>query len=177
MKLRIAGIQNDSIVDGPGIRLSIYVQGCFHRCPGCHNPETHNPEGGLAISLDDILERIKQNSGIGGVTFTGGEPFEQAPPLVDLAQQIRYLGLNLVIYSGYTYEELLAKSSTDRSVYQLMAAGWLLIDGPFLLHEQDYSLSFRGSRNQRIIDLPGSMTQGRVVEWTAGNSLLLPHSK
>ncbi len=153
-------------MDGPGIRFSIYVQGCPHRCPGCHNPETHDPRGGYEISLDQLTALIDRSSyGLNGVTISGGEPFEQASLLADLAVEILARGLNLVLYSGYTFETLLLKSQTDQDICFLLKAGRLLVDGPFIQEVQDLSLAYRGSRNQRLIDLPESLHNHKAVEW------------
>ncbi len=167
MKLRLAGLQQDSIVDGPGIRFSIYVQGCPHHCAGCHNPETHDPLSGYEINVSELLEIIEQSSGIDGITISGGEPFEQAASLAALVFEVLKRELNLVIYSGFTFEELIQKSFADQNVRYLLQAGWLLIDGPFKVNEQDYNLPFRGSRNQRLVDLPRSLALNEAVEWSS----------
>lgn len=166
MNLRLAGIKTDSIVDGPGVRLAVYLQGCSHRCAGCHNPETHNPRGGREISVTDLVGIFSAHKkGIDGITLTGGEPFEQARPAAVLSSEIIRMGLNLVIYSGYTFETLREKSCYDRNISHLLAAAFLLVDGPFILSEQDLSLPYRGSRNQRLIDLPGSLKNGKALEY------------
>lgn len=165
MKIRIAGMIADSIVDGPGIRLALFVQGCPHHCRGCHNPATHDPAGGTALSPAEIMERIKAAGGIDGVTFTGGEPFEQARPLALLAQEIMLLGLNLVLYSGYTFEELLQRSKGDPDILRLLEHGLLLIDGPYKEKRRDPALPYRGSANQRVLDLPLSLQRKIPVIW------------
>lgn len=164
--LRLAGTLTDSIVDGPGIRLSIYVQGCPHRCPGCHNPETHDPSGGYEAEIEEVAALISSHRpGIDGVTISGGEPFEQPGPLADLASGVLEQGLDLVIYSGYRFEDLLARSRHDLDTRRLLEAGWLLVDGPFMREEKDCNLPFRGSRNQRLVDLKASLNNCRAVEW------------
>lgn len=174
MNLRLAGLQSDSIVDGPGIRLAIYLQGCPHHCPGCHNPETHDPAGGWPVAAGELLEIIDRHSRengsftIDGVTLSGGEPFEQAPVLALLVGEITKRGLNLVVYSGYTFEQLLQRSNYDRNTRYLLETSWLLIDGPFVREEKDLSLSYRGSRNQRLIDLSRSLAAGEALEWVGG---------
>ncbi|MDW7728555.1 MAG: 4Fe-4S single cluster domain-containing protein [Bacillota bacterium] len=165
MILQVAGIQYDSIVDGPGIRLALFVQGCSHRCPGCHNPETHDPRGGKPVEIVQLIEIIDNCNNIDGVTISGGEPFEQAEPVAALADAVTEKGLDLVVYSGYYFENLLNKSLIDQNIYSILAKGRLLIDGPFLENESDLTLPFRGSRNQRIIDLPATMRTGKPVEW------------
>jgi anaerobic ribonucleoside-triphosphate reductase activating protein len=164
--LRLAGFETESIVDGPGVRLTIFVQGCSHCCPGCHNPETHDPLGGREVSLDQLIDLIPgSNNSIDGVTISGGEPFEQAAPTAALAEVIVQRGLDLVIYSGYTFEELLVKSLRDPDTRFLLEAGWLLVDGPFIMGEKDLTLPYRGSRNQRLIDLSLSLKKAKAVEW------------
>ncbi len=165
MKLQVAGIVRESIVDGPGIRLALYVQGCPHRCPGCHNPQTWDPAGGTAMALSDLQKLILGANGIDGVTFSGGEPFAQPGPLLSLALTARSRGLNVVLYSGYTFEELWEKSRCDSAVLGLLQAGWLLVDGPYLQSRRSLSLPFRGSANQRLIDLAPSLQAGRAVLW------------
>lgn len=165
MKLRLAGIVPESVVDGPGLRLTLFFQGCPHRCPGCHNPETHDPAGGSEVDPAELLAQIRAARGIDGVTFSGGEPFMQAAALAGLAEKIRSFGLNLVLYSGFTFEELLRRSSSHPDTRRLLRAGTLLVDGPYIEAERDLSFPFRGSRNQRLIDLPASLEQGTAVEW------------
>ncbi len=166
MKIRLAGYIPESVVDGPGIRFVLFAQGCDHHCPGCHNPQTHARDGGELVDLGEIFDRIKKAKLIRGVTFSGGEPFLQAAPLVQLARQIRALGLGLVTYSGYRFEELLALGGTDKAVRDLLAASDLLVDGPYMEAKRDLGLAFRGSANQRLIDVPRSLIAGQAVEWT-----------
>ena len=106
MELRIAGTVNDSIVDGPGIRFSIFVQGCPHNCEGCHNPQTHDFNGGAIFTTEELLDKVKGNPLLDGVTFSGGEPFCQAEALAKLGKDIKALGLNIITYTGYTFEQL-----------------------------------------------------------------------
>jgi anaerobic ribonucleoside-triphosphate reductase activating protein len=161
--MRLAGLQPESIVDGPGIRFTVYFQGCSHRCTGCHNPETHDAAGGSLVELDQLIKQIERSRAVGGVTFSGGEPFEQAPAAAALAAEVAKLGLDLVIYSGYTFEELINRRHSDQSAGYLLQAGRLLVDGPFIQAEKDLNLAYRGSRNQRLIDLPRSLNTGKAV--------------
>ncbi|MGM0651736.1 MAG: 4Fe-4S cluster-binding domain-containing protein [Bacillota bacterium] len=172
MKLRIAGIQKDSIVDGPGVRLSVYFQGCSHCCPGCHNPETHDHDAGYEITIARLVDIIESCKFLDGVTFSGGEPFEQAPAAAAIAREVSACGFNLVLYSGYTFEQLLRASYSDPDIHCLLNSAYLLVDRPFIQSEQDFNLAYRGSRNQRLIDLPRSLKAGHVVEWEpAGGKL------
>lgn len=163
MKVRLAGLQPESIVDGPGIRFTVFFQGCSHRCPGCHNPETHDPAGGSLVELDQLIAQINCIRAVDGVTFSGGEPFEQTPAAAALAAEVVKLGLDLIIYSGYTFEVLIFKSLSDPNIGNLLQAGRLLVDGPFVQAEKDLNLAYRGSRNQRLIDLPRSLNTGKAV--------------
>ncbi|MEW6192999.1 MAG: anaerobic ribonucleoside-triphosphate reductase activating protein [Bacillota bacterium] len=151
VNLRIAGIVRESVVDGPGLRYVIFAQGCPHRCVGCHNPETWDPAGGYEVTVEEILGDIVRNPLVRGVTFSGGDPFLQAGAFAALGRALRQKGYDIVTYTGYTYEEL--RAMTDPAVQDLLAVTDILIDGPFILDERDLTLPFRGSRNQRIIDL------------------------
>ena len=163
MELRIAGTVNDSIVDGPGIRFTIFTQGCPHNCEGCHNPQTHDFNGGTLVDTDELLAKIKGNPLLDGATFSGGEPFCQAPVLAELGKQIHALGLNIVTYTGYTFEELYAER--DKHGWgDLLKVTDYLIDGPFILAQKDWVIKFRGSSNQRYIDCQASLAAGRAIE-------------
>ncbi len=166
MKLQVAGLKPESIVDGPGIRATVYFQGCPHRCPGCHNPDTHDPEGGCSCDLAEVVQWVDSCHGISGVTLSGGEPFAQAEAASKLADQIVGHGYNLILYSGYTYERLQEYSRDNQHIRQLLSSAWLLVDGPYLEKRQDLNLPYRGSSNQRIIDLQATARAGKVVEWT-----------
>ncbi len=163
MKLRIAGTVNDSIVDGTGIRFTIFTQGCPHRCKDCHNPETHDFEGGRDVETDELLEKIKANPLLDGVTFSGGEPFAQAEVLAVLGKKIKSLGLNIITYTGYTFEELYERRSNN-SWGKLLEVTDYLVDGRFEIEKKDWSKKFRGSSNQRYIDCRASLAEGRAVE-------------
>jgi anaerobic ribonucleoside-triphosphate reductase activating protein len=163
MKVKLAGIQHNSVVDGPGLRTVIFAQGCPHCCPGCHNPQTQNPESGTWVDVVELAAEISANRGVRGVTFSGGEPFMQPWPLVQLAAILKQSGYNLAIYTGYTYEELKDRAAVDPATAALLTATDLLIDGRFLREERDLSLIYRGSRNQRVIDIPATLKTGSVV--------------
>ena len=147
MNMRIAGIVNDSIVDGPGLRLAIFAQGCPHHCPGCHNPESHDFAGGSDMDTEEIIARMDANPLLDGITLTGGEPFEQPEACRILADAAHARGLNVWAYSGYTFEQLCAVPEKRR----LLEACDVLVDGPFLLEERSLDLRFRGSKNQRVL--------------------------
>lgn len=160
--IRVSGVIPESIVDGPGIRYSLFVQGCPHHCPGCHNPQTHPFEGGILRSVEEIVEEVKENPLISGVTFSGGEPMCQAKALAELAKKLKAIGKNIICYTGYTYEQLLSENDPDRM--ELLKQCRYLIDGPFLLEEKSLMVKFRGSRNQRIIDVQASLKAGQATE-------------
>ncbi len=164
-QLKIAGIIRESIVDGPGIRFVVFTQGCSHRCPGCHNPQTHDPEGGNWIDTDRILEEIDKNPILKGVTFSGGEPFEQPRAMAELAKGVMERDLDLVSYSGYTFEELLEMAEEDEDVRYIIEHCRMIIDGRFQLENKTLALPFRGSTNQRLIDVQASLETGKVVEF------------
>lgn len=151
--LRISGIVDESIVDGPGLRFTVFTQGCPHHCPGCHNPQTHDFNGGYDITVAEIMDRFNEDPLLAGMTFSGGEPFCQAGPLCVLARAVKAAGKNIVVYSGYTYEQLTAMAREDAAVDELLLLCDTLVDGPYVEALRDLDLLFRGSSNQRIIDL------------------------
>ena len=163
MDLRIAGLVNDSIVDGPGFRLAVFTQGCSHRCPGCQNEHTWDPAGGETVTVDDLLAKVDRNPLLKGVTLTGGEPFEQAAPLIGFAQACHERGLDVWAYSGYTYEQL-AAGKAGEDARALLAECDVLVDGPFVEAEKSLMLKWRGSANQRVIDVRRSLDAGEAVE-------------
>jgi len=152
-QLRISGIIDESIVDGPGFRYVVFTQGCPHDCPGCHNPQTHDFTGGTLIDPLSLLPEIDANPLLSGVTFSGGEPFVQPEALLPLAREIKKRGLHLLIFSGYTYEQLTGLARTNQAIRELLQLCDTLIDGPYIEEERDLTLQFRGSANQRILQL------------------------
>ncbi len=148
-QIRIAGIEEESIVDGPGIRLVVFTQGCNHHCIGCHNPETHSFDGGELVDINKIVDMVKDNPLLDGITLSGGEPFEQAIECSILAKKVKELGLNVVTYTGYTFEEILQNNRFRNLLLQTD----ILIDGEYDISKKSMMLQFRGSTNQRIIDV------------------------
>lgn len=165
--IRIAGVVGDSIVDGPGLRLAVFVQGCPHHCEGCHNPETHDFEGGIEFDTEDFIARVRDeiihNPIVSGVTFSGGEPMCQPEALCRVGRAVKELGKDIVIFTGYTYEQLLERKEPE--VRELLSMATLLVDGPFILAERNLEIKFRGSTNQRLINPAASLEQGKIVEW------------
>ena len=142
-----------------GKRVDVRLHAEPHHCKGCHNPTTHPFDGGRMVSPDWVFADVRKNPIVRGVTFSGGEPFVQSGKLAPLAERLRAAGYNLTSYTGYLYEELLADSRHMPLLRQLD----ILVDGPFILEEKSLIIRFRGSRNQRIIDVPRSLAEGRVV--------------
>ncbi|MDO4287268.1 MAG: anaerobic ribonucleoside-triphosphate reductase activating protein [Eubacteriales bacterium] len=159
--LRIAGVIDESIVDGPGIRFVIFTQGCPHGCPGCHNPQTHDFASGYVVPISRLLSEIQANPLISGVTLSGGEPFCQPEPLAELVRVLKQGGKHIMAYSGYTWEQLLRLE--DPAVGMLLRQCDVLVDGPFIEAQRDLTLRFRGSRNQRLINVQKSLREGRIV--------------
>ena len=163
--LNLSGIVGDSIVDGPGIRTTVFCQGCPHRCPGCHNPETWEFGCGTDMAVETILEIVRSNPLCRGVTFSGGEPFAQAAGYTRLAKLLKEAGYEVAAYSGYTFEQLLQGTPDQRALLENID---VLIDGPFLKDEKSLELVFRGSRNQRILNVPRSLAARSAVPMAPG---------
>ena len=159
--LDLSGIVGDSIVDGPGIRTTIFSQGCPHHCPGCHNPETWAFGCGTKLEEEQIVQIVRSNPLCRGVTFSGGEPFAQAAGFAKLAKLLKAQGYEVASYSGYTFESLLQGTPEQ---LELLGSIDILIDGPFLQGEKSLELAFRGSRNQRILDVPKSLAANQAIQ-------------
>lgn len=158
---RIADIVQDSIVDGPGLRMTIFFQGCPHHCPGCHNPGTHDPQGGYEMAIDKIIAMMDENPLLDGITLSGGEPFEQVDACVQITAEAHKRGLNVWCYTGYTFAQI----ASDMEKRPLLFKIDVLVDGPFIQGRRTLELPFRGSDNQRIIDVQRSLKLWRIVEW------------
>lgn len=167
MEIRIAGTVEDSIVDGPGLRFVVFTQGCPHHCDGCHNPETHDFTGGKVTTTDAMFEQCMENPLCSGVTFSGGEPFCQAEALYELGSRFKSAGKHLMCYSGWTFEELLAKAQREESVGKLLSIADVLVDGKFDISKRSLSLQYRGSSNQRLINVQESLKTGTTVVYDA----------
>lgn len=160
--IRIFGTVEDSIVDGPGMRFAVFVQGCTHCCPGCHNPESQPHEGGTIMTVDQILQQIDANRLVSGITLSGGEPFEQAEACCELARKAAERGLSVWAYSGYLYEQL-AAGHPSPAAKDLLKHIDVLVDGPFVQGLHSYDLKWKGSSNQRVIDMKKTREKGEVV--------------
>lgn len=161
--MRIADITQDSIVDGPGLRFTLFTQGCPHHCKGCHNPATHDPEGGKEMAVEDVIAAMLRNPLTDGLTLSGGEPFMQSADCARIAAAAKEKGLNVWAYSGWTFEELLADERPG--VRELLSLCDVLVDGPFILSQRSLTLKWRGSTNQRVLDVPKSLAAGKAVDY------------
>lgn len=161
-KIRLASdITHDSVVDGPGIRSVIWTQGCPHNCPECHNPQTHDFNGGFFMEISDVIDNLlKENK---DVTFSGGDPFCQPKECAEIANAMQMNGYSVWAYSGWTYEQLLEKAKSEPAIIDFLKNVDYLVDGPFVLSKKNLLLLFRGSSNQRIIDVQKSLAQGKTI--------------
>ena len=159
--LRLCGTEPESIVDGPGFRFVVFVQGCPHHCPGCHNPQSHPFDGGYEVTVDQLYQAVAENPHLAGVTFSGGEPFCQPEALAALGERVKALGKSVMTYTGYTLEHLWERQ--DEGTRRLLAVTDILVDGPYVEAERDLTLLFRGSANQRLIDMDRTQAEGKIV--------------
>lgn len=158
-----ADLQSDSIVDGPGLRTVIWTQGCAHNCKGCHNPGTHDFNGGGLIPIDLVLDEIDKLEYQQGLTFSGGDPMYQPEACNVIAEYAKNKGYDIWVYTGFTFEELLKLSEKNKAYTDFLNNIDVLVDGEFILEQRDLNLLFRGSRNQRIIDVQKSLECGKTV--------------
>ena len=163
-EIRIAGIVEESIVDGPGIRFVIFTQGCPHGCKGCHNPQTHDFNSGNDVNIDEIVNKIKEDPLLKGVTLSGGEPFMQAGKLAKLIDKLSDTKLDIITYTGFKYEEIIKNANDENKFYKLLDRTDILIDGKFEEDKKDENLMYRGSSNQRAIDVELSRKSGKIIE-------------
>ncbi len=164
MEIRIYGTVEDSIVDGPGMRYSVFTQGCPHHCPGCHNPESHDFAGGRLTDTEELLGPIRRNPLLDGLTLSGGEPFCQPEACLELASAAKAARMNVWCYTGYTWEAL--QHEADPARLALLEAVDVLVDGRFVKEKRSLALQFCGSSNQRLIDVPASLRAGEIVRWS-----------
>lgn len=160
-RLRLCGTEPESIVDGPGFRFVVFIQGCPHHCPGCHNPQSHPFEGGYEVSVEELVQAVEENPHLAGVTFSGGEPFCQPGALAELGRRVKELGKTVMTYTGYTLEQL--QEMEDPQVKALLEVTDVLVDGRYEEKLRDLTLLFRGSENQRVIDMNKTRQAGRVM--------------
>lgn len=161
--VRLAGLTPESVVDGLGLRFVVWAQGCRHHCPGCHSPHTWDFAGGRLCDMDEIIDQIARNPLLKGVTLSGGDPLEQAGKFAYLAGEIKKRGLDVWCYTGYTFEQIVQDMAGREGWREFLEHIDVLVDGRFEQEQRDLNLAFRGSRNQRIIDVPASLRAGRPV--------------
>ncbi len=159
MTIRLAAdLQPDSIVDGLGIRTVIWTQGCSHDCPGCQNPQTHDFKGGVEVPIEEVKQALSEVEGQTGITLSGGDPLFQVKPCIEICKYAKERGMDIWCYTGFLYEDLLKKKEQR----ELLSYIDVLVDGKFVISEFSMNLKFKGSRNQRIIDVPKSLEEGKV---------------
>lgn len=165
MLIRLANSKLDrgSIVDGKGIRAVIWTQGCPHNCPMCHNPETHDYNAGTLVDVESLKKEINSLDLEEGITFSGGDPFEQPEPCFELAKYAHKSKLDVWCYTGYTYEQLLKRKEKEPFVGKFLSEIDVLVDGRFIYKLKSLDIKFRGSKNQRLIDVKETMKSGKVV--------------
>ena len=164
MEIRLAGLEPESIVDGPGYRFTVFVQGCPHNCPGCHNPQTHDFGGGHIAQTDDVIAHLGQNPLVRGLTLSGGEPMCQPEACRTIADAAHAKHLNVWCYTGFTLDALLKENDPARMA--LLHGIDVLVDGRFVQEQKSLSLLYRGSSNQRLIDVPKTLATGEITLWT-----------
>lgn len=164
MEIRLAAeMQIESIVDGEGLRAVIWTQGCPHNCFGCHNPSTHDIEEGFFKDIEELKLEIKNLEYHDGITLSGGDPMMQVEECLEIAKYCKELGLNVWCYTGYTFEFLMILSKSNNKIMELLKNIDILVDGKFILEERSLDLKFRGSRNQRILDVKKSLEQKKSI--------------
>lgn len=164
MMMRMYGLEQNSYVDGPGIRMAIFFQGCLHKCEGCHNPGSWPMYGGEKVDTNDLMKKMANDPLLDGITLSGGEPFLQPQPALELARFARQKGLSVWCYTGYTFEQISEWQDNRKTLLQNID---VLVDGPFKLEEKSLDIPWRGSRNQRLIDVKKSLEKGEVVLYDA----------
>lgn len=160
MKIRLSGVCKESSVDGQGLRYVVFTQGCKHGCKGCQNPETHDFNGGYLEDIDKIVEDIKGNRILRGITVSGGDPMEQPEALYELVSKVKEIGKTVWVYTGYTYEELIKLK--NKSIFNVLNTIDVLVDGPYIEKLKDINLRYKGSSNQRVIDCKRTRESGEI---------------
>ena len=164
MTIRLAApLQNDSVVDGYGVRTVVWTQGCSHNCPFCHNPSTHDFLGGFECNLEDIFKELDNLKNQDGITLSGGDPLFQIDAIVEIAKHAKKIGLNIWCYTGFTYDAILEMGKKNPKYLELLNYLDVLVDGKFEIAKKDLNLLFRGSSNQRLIDVPKTLKQNKII--------------
>lgn len=171
--INVARIYKESYVDGEGVRYAIFTQGCLHHCKGCQNPDTWNLVGGTPMSVEELLDDIKNNPLIDGITLSGGDPFFQAKECITLCKKVKQLGLTIWVYTGFDFDDFLKyinKQDCDNRInadmIKLLRLADIVVDRPFILEKRSLSCAFRGSTNQRLVAVKKSLRAKKVIEYT-----------
>lgn len=168
--MRVAAIKTHSVVDGPGVRTVLFTQGCPHHCPGCHSRELWDPAGGQQMSIVVVLAAIGAGLAQGdeGVTLTGGDPLAQAEATAQLCAALHEAGVHTIVYTGFCFEDILQMGEASPALRTILRCADVLVDGPFILAQRNERLPYRGSNNQRVIDLVVTRQRGEMVllDWT-----------
>lgn len=167
--MNVAGINFESVVDGDGVRVVVFVSGCLHNCKGCHNPASHSFTAGQPFTQelqDEIIAYIQKTPFISGLTLSGGDPMYSAKEITPFIERLRkdVKDISVWIYSGFRFEEILENSE----MFDLLKLCDVLVDGEFVLEQRDITLSYKGSRNQRIIDIPKSLSDQKISIFEGG---------
>lgn len=164
MEIRLAApLQSDSVVDGFGVRTVIWTQGCSHNCPFCQNPSTHSFEGGALFKIDNIKNELNHLVGQDGITLSGGDPLFQIEAVTELAKYAKKIGLNVWCYTGFTYENILKMGKKNHLYLEFLSYIDVLVDGKFENDKKDLNLLFRGSSNQRLINMNETLKYNKLV--------------
>ena len=161
--IRLSGIAYESLVNGPGIRRVFFAQGCKHNCEGCFNQDTHGFNGGELRNMDELIKDVLDNPMLKGITFSGGDPWEQADKFAYMAEAFKKNNLNIWSYTGYTFEYILEHKYDRKGWNELLNNIDVLVDGRFDINKKDDKIKFRGSSNQRIIDVKNSLEEGKII--------------
>ena len=178
MTIRLAApLQSDSVVDGFGVRTVIWTQGCSHNCPFCQNPQTHDFDGGALFEIEDILEDLKELQNQDGITLSGGDPLFQIDAITEIAKYARSIGLNVWCYTGFTYEQIIKLGEKNNKYNEFLNYIDVLVDGKFEHAKKDLNLLFRGSSNQRLINVPETLKQNKIILIPESDGIMESFSK
>ena len=161
--IKLSGIAYESLVNGPGMRRVFFAQGCKHNCKGCFNPDTHDFNGGEEMDMDELISDTLNNPILRGVTFSGGDPWEQADKFAYMAKAFKDNELDVWSYTGYTYEYILENKDEKLGWNDLLNNIDVLVDGKFEENKMQDGLKFKGSINQRIIDVKESIRLNEII--------------
>lgn len=161
--IRLAGIAENSLVNGKGLRKVFFSQGCSHHCEGCFNQHTWEFAGGRMFDMDELVQKVKDEPFLDGVTFSGGDPFQQADKFAYLAKKLHEANINIWAYTGYTFEELMKLAQTNSHIKQMINNVDVIVDGRFMKDKMSENLKYCGSSNQRVIDVKSSLNENKII--------------